>query len=151
MEEPTSSCLCCFALIFDRHAKSLAFNFNAYSSSCTLLIVVQIHQKPIWSMRNSDPRVSVVFVQRPNSDLNSIFTMQIIGCNFQYGSSFGVTLDPTSGLRCFFVTWKSVFTIGRCTELWEFCSVFRHEILSDCSNIQESCIHTKFTQSVLLW
>ena len=31
VEEPASSRLCGFDLAFDRHAKSLAFNFNAYS------------------------------------------------------------------------------------------------------------------------
>ena len=34
LEEPASSLLCGFALAFDRHAKSLASNFDAYSSSC---------------------------------------------------------------------------------------------------------------------
>ena len=32
-EEPASSLLCGSALAFDRHAKSFASNFNAYSSS----------------------------------------------------------------------------------------------------------------------
>ena len=35
--------------------------------------------------------------------------------------------------------------------IWEFFSVFRHEVLSEINNIQESCIHTKFAQSVLSW
>ena len=34
-EEPASSLLCGFAFAFDRHAKSCASNFNAYSSSWT--------------------------------------------------------------------------------------------------------------------
>ena len=45
-------------------------------------------------MRNSDPGVNIVSVHGPNSDLNSTFTMQITGCNFQYGPNFGVSLDP---------------------------------------------------------
>ena len=49
-------------------------------------------------MRNSDPGVSVVSVQRHNSDLNSILTVQITGCNFQYGPNFGVSLDASSSL-----------------------------------------------------
>ena len=34
-EEPAGSLLCCFALTFDRHAKSFASNFNVYYSSWT--------------------------------------------------------------------------------------------------------------------
>ena len=34
MDELAESRLCGFALAFDRLAKSLAFNFNAYSSNC---------------------------------------------------------------------------------------------------------------------
>ena len=48
--------------------------------------------------RNSEPRVSIDSVQRPNSDLNSILTVRVTGCKFQYGSNFGVPLDP-----CFLV------------------------------------------------
>ena len=46
------------------------------------------------SMRNSDPGVSVVSAQRHNSDINFMFTVQITGCNFQYGPNLGVSLDP---------------------------------------------------------
>ena len=46
-------------------------------------------------MRNSDPRVRIVFVHRLNSDLNSVFTLQTTGCNFRYGPNFGVPSDPT--------------------------------------------------------
>ena len=35
LDELAGSRLCGFALAFDRHAKSLALNFNAYSSNCT--------------------------------------------------------------------------------------------------------------------
>ena len=66
-EEPTSSLLCGFAFAFDRHF---------------LLNVVQIHHKLKGSIKNSDPGMSVVSAQRPNSDLNSRVTMQITGCNF---------------------------------------------------------------------
>ena len=46
-------------------------------------------------MRNYDPGVSIVSVHGPNSDLNSIFTVQVTGCNFQYGPNLGVPLDPS--------------------------------------------------------
>ena len=41
-------------------------------------------------MRNSDPGVRIVSVQRHNSNLNSMFTVQATSCNFQNGSNFGV-------------------------------------------------------------
>ena len=78
--------------------------------------------------------------------------MQVTGYNFQYGPNLGFPLDPSFWLWCSFFSWKSVFTTGHwICELWEFCSIFRHEILSDFNNIQESCIYTKFAQFVLLW
>ena len=102
-------------------------------------------------MRNSDPRVSIVSAQRHNSDLNSMFTVQVTGCNFQHGPNFGVPLDPSFWLWCFFFSWKSVFTTSHCIELCRISSVFRHEILSILHNTQKSCIHTEFTQFILLW
>ena len=93
-EEPAGSLLCGFAFAFDRHAKPFALSFDACSSSWFSWISVSLLFKFI-TMRNSDPRVSIVSIQRPNSDLNSMFTVQITGCNFQYGPNFGVSLDPT--------------------------------------------------------
>ena len=89
-------------------------------------------------MRNSDPRVSIVSVQRHNSDINSMFTVQITGCNFQYGPNFGVSLDPAFRLWCCFFSWKSVFTTSHCIKFCEISSVFRHEILSILNNTQKS-------------
>ena len=43
-------------------------------------------------MRNSNPRVSSVSVQRPNSNLDSMFTMQATGRNFQHGSNVRVSI-----------------------------------------------------------
>ena len=36
-------------------------------------------------MRNSDPRVRIVFVYRFNSNFHSIFTLQVAGCDSQHG------------------------------------------------------------------
>ena len=48
-------------------------------------------------MRNSDPRVSVVSIQRHEILISTpVFTMQVTGCNFHHGSSFGLSLDPSS-------------------------------------------------------
>ena len=44
-------------------------------------------------MRNSDPGVSVVSAQRPNSDFNSVFTIQTTGRNLQQGSNFRVLFE----------------------------------------------------------
>ena len=48
-------------------------------------------------MRKSNPGVSIVSAQRQNSDLDSMFTVQITGCNFQYGPNFGVPWIQPSG------------------------------------------------------
>ena len=37
-----------------------------------------------------------------NSDFHSIITLQVAGCDFQYGPNFGVPSDPTMRFRCFF-------------------------------------------------
>ena len=117
---------------------------NRFSSCCAGSSVVRINHKFIWSMRNSDPGLSVVFTQRPNSDFDSMFTIQATGRDFQHGSNFYASLDPSFRLWCFFVSWKSVLTTGHCMTLWEFCSVFRHEVLlSNLNNTHESCIDTK--------
>ena len=50
------------------HILRAAWNF--------LLNVVHIHHKLVWSMRKSYPRVSIIFVHRHNSDLNSELTWQ---------------------------------------------------------------------------
>ena len=79
-----SSLWFCFGLwstctIFCIQFKRIFFELNLWNFC---LIVVYIHHKPIWFMRNSDPGVSIVSVQRPNSNLNPILTMQVTGCNF---------------------------------------------------------------------
>ena len=74
-EEPSGSRLCCFALAFDRLAKSPAFNLNAYSSNCTSEVSCSLLFKFLtnlfWSTRNSYPLVRIVFVHIHNSDFNS--------------------------------------------------------------------------------
>ena len=64
-----------FALAFDRLAKASTFFFNAKSLNCIsrgfLLFVVLVFV----TMRNSDPRVRIVFVYRLNSYFHSIFTL----------------------------------------------------------------------------
>ena len=60
--------------------------------------------------------------------------------------------DPAFEFRWIFVSWQGVLTTGHCIrELWEFCIVFRHEIMSKFNCSQESCINAKFAQFVFLW
>ena len=75
-----------------------------------LFAVFQIRDQFTWAMRDPDPGVRIVFIRRSNSDLNSIFTVQTTGYNFQYGSSFGVASDPTKWFRCFFLYWQRVYS-----------------------------------------
>ena len=110
MEELADSRLCGSALAFDRLAKSFAPNFNAYSSSwtsdssCSLLF--KFVTNLLKAIRNSDTGVRIVFVHRHSSDFNSVLTVQATSWNFQYGSNFGVPLDSSSWLWCFFVSWQ---------------------------------------------
>ena len=138
----SSSWWFCFGLwsackIFRIQFKRILFELKFWNFC---LIVVQIHHKLIWSMRNSDPGMSIVSVQRPNSDLNSTLTMQATGRDFQNGSNLCVSLDPSSRLWWSILPWKSVFTTGHWMKLWKICSVFRPEVLSNFNNIQKSCI-----------
>ena len=96
-----------FAFALDRLA-------NAYTSvfvvSLLLVVVVllvdQVCDPFAQAMRNSDPRVRSVLVHRFNSKFHSIFSLQATGCDFQYGSNFGVPLDPSFRVSWFVISWK---------------------------------------------
>ena len=152
-EEPAGSVLCRFAFAFDRHSKSFS-PVVTHIPRAVLQISVSLLFKSIrnfiWSLRDSDPGVSIVSAQRHDSDLKSIFTVQVTCCNFPQGPNFGVPLDPSYRLWCILLSWKSVFTTSHCIKLCETFSVLSHEVLSILHNTQKSCIHTKFTQFVLL-
>ena len=86
MDEQAEVGLRGFASALDRLAKSLPFNFNANSSEIHLrgfllvevvLFVDQVCDQLVQSMRNSDPRVRIVFVYRFNSNFHCIFTLQV--------------------------------------------------------------------------
>ena len=64
--------------------------------------------------------------------------------------NLGVPLDPSFWLWCSF-SWKSGFTASHCMKSWKFCSVSRHEVLSNFNKFQKSSVHTKFAQFALLW
>ena len=97
-----------FALVFDRLANA---NTSGFKRKCfrlrlrglllvvVVLLVDQVCDQLVQSMRNSDPRVRIVFVDRFSSNCHSIFTLQVTGCDFQYGSNFGVPLNPTYSME----------------------------------------------------
>ena len=120
-EEPASSLLCGLAVAVDRHAKS-----------CSLLFKFITNLFDPWEILTQEGELSCS--HRHNSDLNSVLAVQSTGCNFQYGPNFGVPLDP---FGC-----DASSSLGRVysrqanasVKLWEFCSIFDHEILSDFNN-----------------
>ena len=145
---------CGFALAFDRFAKSPAFNFNAYSSnciyevSCSLLLKFVTNLFKPWEILTHEWDLflftDIILISTPYSPCKQ----QVVTSNTGPILVFPLILR----FRCIFVSWQSVLTAGHwICELWKLFSVFRHEILSDFNNIQESCIRTKFAQSVLLW
>ena len=111
------SCRCCNALLKQRNwthrdaqprkSKYIRFQRKVFELHlrCFLLVVVvllvvaQVRDQLIQAMRNSDPRVRIVFVYGLNSDFHSIFTLKAAGCNFQYGSNLGVPSNPTFRVR----------------------------------------------------
>ena len=90
-EEPAGSLLCGFAF-------ALIGPQILLHSVVTLVLEADLQEFPfhccsnrsqnIWSMWKSNPGVSVVSTQRPNFNLNSVFTIQATGRNFQHGSNF---------------------------------------------------------------
>ena len=71
-----------FALAFDRLAKAGPFFRGFLLVVVVLFVVAQVRDQLIQAMRNSDSRVSIVFIYRFNSNFHSIFTLQVSGCDF---------------------------------------------------------------------
>ena len=65
-------------------------------------------------MRNPDPRVTVVSAQRHNSDLNSMFMVQIAGCNFQYGPQFWCLLGSSLSVVMLLLLLKEWASVLNC-------------------------------------
>ena len=142
----------CFGLWSACKSKHFRIRCGGFLLIVVVLLVDQICDQLVQSMRNSDPRVRIVFVYRFNSNFHSIFTLQITGCDFQHGSNFGVPLNPTFRLSWIFVSWQSVLTtLHWFCKLWELVSVLCHEVLNDFNCFQESCLHTSLYHSILLW
>ena len=124
-EEPAGSLLCGFAFAFDRYAKSFALSFNANSSSWSSGIYVSLLFKFITNL--FDPW-EILTQQRHNSDLNSMFTVQIIGCNFQHGLNFRVFLGSSPSVVMLLLLLEECIHDRPLHEIvWEICSVFRPE------------------------
>ena len=142
----------CFALTFDRLTEASTFVFNAKSSNCISEVSCSLLSFSLLLLK------SVANLFKPWEILThewqlSLFTdCQVAGCDFQCGPNFGVPSNPTFRIRWFFISWQSVPTTSHwLCELWELFSVFCHEVLSDISRCQESCISTKFNHTNLLW
>ena len=150
-EERASSLLCGFASAFDRHAKSFAFSFNAYSSSWSSGISVSLLFKFItnlfdpWEILTQEWVLSLFKKQIPIST-------PYLPCKELVATSNTGPILVFPWIHPFGCDASScVFTTGHCIKLCEIASVFRHEILSILNNTQKSCIHTDFTQFILLW
>ena len=149
----------CFSLRSARKSKYIRFERTYLRTACQNFLarcrrplVAQVRDQLIQAMRNYDSRVRMVLIYRLNYFFQSICTLQATGCNFQYGSILSVPSNPTFRFRCFFISWQSVLTTSHwICELWEFFSVFCHEVLSDFDCCQEFCISTKFNHMILLW
>ena len=96
----------CLSLWSGRKSKYIRFqrkifelHLRGFLLVVVVLLVAQFRDQLIQAMRNSDPRVRIVFVYRFNSNFHSIFTLQVTGCDFQYGPNFGVPSNPTFRVR----------------------------------------------------
>ena len=90
----------CFSLWSARKSKYICLQrkfFELHLRGLLLVVVVlfvaQVRDLLIQSMRNSDPRVRIVFVYKFNSNFHSIFTLQVAGCDFQHGPQFWCSLE----------------------------------------------------------
>ena len=155
-EELAGSLLCGFAFAFDRHTNlshSVVTHYSSsWSSGISVSLLFKSITKLIWSMRNSDPGVSIVSAQRLNSDLNSVLTVQATSCTFQHGVQFlcfsGSILQGCDVESSLGRVYSRQATVLNCVKSPVS---FVMKWLSILHNTQKSCIHTKFTHFVLLW
>ena len=114
----------CKSKYFRLQRKYFRLRFRGLLLVVVVLFVDQVCDQLVQSMRNSDPRVRIVFVYRFNSNFHSIFTLQITGCDFQHGSNIGVPSNPNFRVSWFFISWQSVLTTCHWfCNLWELVSV----------------------------
>ena len=151
---PASSPAWGFAFAFDLAATTLMFVCGTRSScgSAGICVVLNgIDHILDRSTGNSDPRLRIVLIYRPNSNFNSIFKVLQTGRDFQYRPNSHVSLDPPFWLRSSIISWKGVFATSHWAKLSKITSVLGHEILSHFNNTHKSCFLTKFTHSVFWW
>ena len=79
----------CFSLWSACKRKHFRLRRKYFRLSCgglllviVVLLVDQVCDQFVQAMRNSDPRVRIVFDQRFNSEFHSVFTLQVAGCDF---------------------------------------------------------------------
>ena len=69
------------------------------------------------SIRNSDPRMRIVFIHRQDSIFNSIFEVLKTGRDFQYKPNSHVSLNPSFCLRSWIISRQSVFATSHWAKL----------------------------------
>ena len=91
VDEQAEVGLLAFVLAFDRLAKAntsvfkrkyFRLRFRGLLLVVVVLSVDQVCDQLVQSMKNSDPRVRIVFVDRFNSNHHSIITLQVTGSDF---------------------------------------------------------------------
>ena len=78
---------------------SSSTHFRGFLLVVVVLLVAQVRDQLFQAMRNSDPRVRIVFVDRFSSDFHSSFNLQIPGCDFHHGPNLGIPSNPTFRVR----------------------------------------------------
>ena len=98
----------CFSLWSARKSKYIRLqrkffelHLRGFLLVVVVLLVAHVRDQLIQAMRNSDPRVRIVFVYRFNSNVHSMFTLQVAGCDFWHGPNFGIPSNPTFRVRWF--------------------------------------------------
>ena len=140
-----------FTLAFHRLAKASVSVFNANASvfvwevscslsSCSLLLKSVTNFFKPWEILTQEWELSLFTDSILNSTPYLPCKKLVVTCNT--GKILVFTLIQPFGSDDFSSRGTTAHWI---CELWEFFSVFRHEILSDFNCGQESCIRTKFT------
>ena len=103
------------------------------------------------SVGNSDPRLGIVLIHRPNSNFNFIFEVLKTGRDFQYKSNPHISLNPSFRLKIWIISKQNIFATNHWLKMCQISNVFGYEILSNFNNTHKSCFLTEFTHSVFWW
>ena len=140
----------CFSLGSACKRKYFRLRFRGFLLVVVALFADQLCDHFVQTIRNSDPRVRIVFVHRINSDFHCVFAS--IWLWYPTRVQFWRSLEShLSGLSIFHLV-ENVLTTWHCfCKLKKFVSMFCHKVLSDFNCFQESCINTNLDQLIWLW